>query len=83
MNGNITLISSSRDPVFAYAGERISIRFHEMPKLGQIFNFSSISFGKCHTSTVRAISSEKESYIIQTRNSFYKLEVEPEAKDGK
>lgn len=72
--GILTQIISSHDPVFGK--EPITITFGEKPVLNESFVFTNRHFGQCYTSTIRAIDSEKpDTFLIQTRNSVYKLEV--------
>lgn len=76
MIGQLTLLRSKNDPVFADPGTPLKVTFPEMPVVGESFIFETSCYGACHTSEVKAIDSETGEYLLQTRNSLYKLKVE-------
>lgn len=73
-NGVLTFVSSENSPVFALPAK---INFINMPKIGDSFVFESPVDGACITTAVEsvAIDSETGEYLIQTRNTIFKLQL--------
>lgn len=73
-NGILSFVSSVNPPAFMLPSR---INFINMPQVGDSFVFESVADGACVTSTVErlAIDSETGEYLIETRNSLYKLKL--------
>lgn len=73
-NAIMTFVSSVNPPAFELPSK---INFINMPKIGDSFVFEHPKDGLCITSEVKstAIDSETGEYLLQTRNSIFKLKM--------
>lgn len=71
--GVITMIESKNPPVFGMTP--LHVDFMHLPRIEESFQFHSLHYGRCWTSTIQSIEFKKKAFFLTTRNSIYKLEV--------